>query len=89
MSNRFRIGEVVEVVLKGKKINSAKCVDKKETKLGLLSTFECYLDTGYNVEQTKNILAKMYIDKDWDKTPVFIYLFQNIGEKEAESTKLF
>ena len=89
LSPRFQVGEIVGVELKGKRMNNAKCIGKQETRIYHLKEYECYLDTGYGVEQTKAILKRMYAGKDWERLPVYIYLFKSLGHKESPIDTLF
>jgi transposase-like protein len=47
---------------------NAKIFAIKEIKLADIDDYIAYLDTGYNVEKTKDILKKMYLSSqiDWD-----------------------
>ncbi len=77
LSDRFSIGEEVIITLKGIYKSRAIIVDKKETKLHKLNSFICGLDTGYNEEQTKAIIQKMYPKVfDWSSQKIYLYLIR-------------
>ena len=78
LSDRFIVGDVVQVYCKGKRLNNAQCVTKKIMLLSELDEFTASLDTGYDLKATKTILHKMYTDKNWDTQPIIIYLFKSL-----------
>ena len=65
---KYRQGERYEIELNGKILGVAILQDIRQTILANLNNFITYLDTGYNVAETKSILQRMYKAKpiNWD-----------------------
>lgn len=80
LSGRFDIGDTVEVTetVKKQKVSRglANCLGKKRFKLDDLNEFMAQLDTGYDVQECKNIIKRMYKNVDWTKAYLYFYLFK-------------
>lgn len=78
LSNRFSIGDKVEILLKDEVIGEAEVIGKKTLKLADINDYIAYLDTGYNKSRCKEILTTMYKNKkiDWDTQIIRFYLFK-------------
>lgn len=64
-SPKYEAGKVYDIYLeeKGKELNylgRAKCVDKKTMYTTSINDFIAYLDTGYNADECRKIIARMY-----------------------------
>lgn len=84
LSDRFKIGEYVNVECKSLKF-VAQIIDKKTIMLNQINNFVAYLDTGYSVDECRNLLRKMYKNKNvnWDVQKINFYLLKKI-KKEQE-----
>lgn len=84
LSNRFNIGSVVDVKLKGKSLCSAKCTGKKKMKLSSINEYIAGIDTGYSADECKKVIRTMYSNKniDWSKQPLYFYLFHKVEKKD-------
>jgi hypothetical protein len=60
IKGRFKIYQKVNILLNGNFKGQAIIEDVKVIKAGMLNDWHCGLDTGYNVDETRAILAKMY-----------------------------
>ena len=74
-SDKYRVGIRHRVFLKNKEIGVAEIVDVKVIVLSNLNAFICGLDTGYSVEETKNILRKMYRNADREYFNLVLYRY--------------
>jgi uncharacterized protein YqfB (UPF0267 family) len=86
---RYRIGETYEVFLaKGKEDNFlcyAEIEDIKHFKLADLNNFMSYIDTGYSVDECRNMIRTMYKNrvKDWEKQYLSFILLVKLQKKGA------
>jgi hypothetical protein len=75
LSGRFEVGDKVEVFLNKTCLGVVEIIDKRATFLDKISDWMAMLDTGYNAEQTRGILQKMYpAVTNWGTRPIFYYL---------------
>ena len=77
-TNKYDVGDICHVTLKGTSQGMAQCVDKKIIWYGNLDVFTCGLDTGYGVKETQAILDKMYGGTDWTQQELYLILFVKI-----------
>jgi hypothetical protein len=56
----------------------AQVIDKTEILLSQLKPYAAFLDTGYSLDETKNLLTKMYPGKNWEKQKLDLILFKNL-----------
>ena len=92
LSPRFQVGEEVEVFLNSaRRAGRYRIAGKKELKLDTLNDYHAYVDTGYNAEECKNILRKMYKNKvqDWNAQPIYFYLIVKFKTPKQDEPKLF
>ena|SRR3990167_6083364 len=89
LSNRFQVGEIVEVRLKKERRNNSQIVSKKCFYIEQLDEFTAALDTGYNRADTIDILRRMYKDVDWSTQKVFCYLVKVLGKEKSTIPELF
>ncbi len=77
LSDRFKMGDEVEVLLNKKPIEGRHFVSGIKTlRLEEINTYIAYLDTGYSAGECKEILQKMYKKKniDWTTQNIYFYL---------------
>ena len=74
----YPVGKRFNVFLKGEFLYTATIIEKVERKLSTLNNFICYLDTGYDVVETRNIITRMYqkYNVNWVTKPLYIYQIQ-------------
>ena len=83
LNDQMQIGDLVLVKIKDKNRGIVEILDKKMIYLSELTDDICYLDTGYNAEETKKILQTMYKNKNvnWKLKPLYLYFLKyNIPE---------
>lgn len=81
---RFEIGDRVEVMLEGKYLGLAECIYKhRYSHIYEIPEALCFLDTGYNQEETGNIVARMYKTAATNQ-PLYYYLFKWIQTANAK-----
>jgi hypothetical protein len=89
LSSRFDIGEWVNVRLDIKSLGPHLIIGKKHLKAGDLNEWIAWLDTGYSLAETRNILNNMYKKRGGvqDHDMGVLYLLRKPNKKEAESFK--
>lgn len=88
LSKHFQ-GNQFEVFLQKKFKSKAIVLGTIITKLDQLSDYVCYLDTGYNKEETKAIFKKMFPHIDFKTQKICIILLQRIEPPKAVQRTLF
>jgi hypothetical protein len=58
--NKYVVGQHYEIELKGQPKGTATLTQKRVIRLAELNDFICYLDTGYNRNETIAIIKRMY-----------------------------
>ena len=58
--NKYKLNRQYAIILKDKELGTATIKDIKTLSVNHLGLYTCYLDTGYNREETINIIKKMY-----------------------------
>ncbi len=78
LSGKHNLDDVVMITLKDKERGLAVVVDKQEISLNMITDSLAYIDTGYNADQTKDILKKMYKNKNvnWDTQVIYFYVLK-------------
>ena len=76
LSDRFNIGDKVRIFLKQENKGTGIIIDKKAIMLNQINNFIAGIDTGYTVEETKNILKRMYKNVDWECQDIYLYLIK-------------
>jgi hypothetical protein len=66
-SNKYKVGQIYEILLKGNSKGKATIAEIKEFKLEKLNEFIARLDTGYNREKCIEIITTMYKNQDVSK----------------------
>lgn len=59
-TGKFRVHDRVKIIVRDEVLGYGKIVAVKEKKLSQVDAFEASLDTGYNNEETANIIKRMY-----------------------------
>lgn len=59
-SSKFQLHKEFMIELNGVALKTAKIVALKHSNTDTFTDEMCYLDTGYNAEETRNIITKMY-----------------------------
>jgi len=82
LSDKYKINDIVKITCKKSIVFNAKIVDKKVFTLDKINNFIAYLDTGYDMQECKNILMKMYKNKNinWETQKIYFYLIKKIKE---------
>lgn len=81
-SDRFNVGDRVEVYLKLRKMGDAVVIAKHATTFGGITDGTAYIDTGYDATECRNIIQKMYKDQVFtNRSPIFLYILAYV-EKE-------
>ena len=57
---KYQVGKTYQVFLNGRSMGKAILKEKRVLGLNQLNNFICYIDTGYNQQETLNILKQMY-----------------------------
>ena len=81
LSGKFKVGEVLRVTTKSHNFLVTVC-EKRSFFLKEINNWVAYIDTGYDADECRNILRKMYKNKnvDWDKMRIYFYLLVKIKE---------
>ena len=84
--NKYVVGADYEIQLNGKMLGIATLKQKRTISLDQLNPFICYIDTGYSVEECKNILRKMYptVDFDFKKLDFCLLVFKKNKDVKKE-----
>ena len=84
LSGRLEVNEVIEVEDRGTSKGQYKVISKKRLfNIHLINDWMAFLDTGYNAEETRNIIRRMYKDvQDWDNQPIYYYLIGKIRKQK-------
>lgn len=89
-SAKYQRGDQHEIQLKKQTICYAQIVLLKEIKLSQLTEGICLLDTGYNKQETVQIIEKMYPNVHIQATPFYWIVFKRICQADVEQqSKLF
>lgn len=78
MSKKFEVSRIYDIELKNEHHCKSIIINIAYIKLADLNDFNCYLDTGYSVEETKNIFKKMYPAIDFTVTNLAIILLKKL-----------
>jgi hypothetical protein len=82
-------GNQFEVYLRKKYSAKVEVIALSLLKLSQLSDYVSYLDTGYNREETKAILVKMYPHIDFTKRHLVVLLLKKIEPPKPKQGLLF
>ncbi len=83
LSDRFNIGDCIEITLKHEHLYFANIIGKRSFLLEHVTDYIAYIDTGYDAEKCKNILKRMYKKKkiDWFTQTIYFYLIKRQKDK--------
>jgi len=88
--NKYKCGETYEVWCKGRKLYNVIIVEIIHFKLHQLKSHVAYIDTGYNLEQTREVIYTMYKNKSIDfNTQDFSLIIQQRVKAQEQQSKLF
>lgn len=62
---KYQVGHTYDVYLKNKFLGEAELINLRKVHHDQINEFIAGIDTGYSVEETKNILERMYKGKVW------------------------
>lgn len=85
LTDRYYVGETVRISLKDDFLFFGIIVRKKQLMINNINPFVAGLDTGYSVDECKNILKKMYPKVSWTTQALTLYL---LCRKKAEQLEL-
>ena len=77
-TGKYKLNETYEVDLKGVHLCNATVIDVQVITIDQLKPWIAYLDTGYNLKETKEILYKMYPNADWHTQLIAVILCKRI-----------
>ena len=82
-TDRFKVGDRVEIHLKNKLHSVGEVIGKKEFFIQHINDYIAYLDTGYDKDECIKIIHRMYKNKsiDFDKQKIKLYLIKKIISK--------
>ena len=78
MSKKYQVSKIFNIELKNQHHCKSIVVNMIYLKLNDLNDFNCYLDTGYSVDETKNIFKKMYPEINFEVTNLSIILLKKL-----------
>lgn len=76
--DKYIMNENYEIILKGKIIKKARLINIKDFKLKDIPEITAFLDTGYNKEDTINILKEIYGEEKANKVTFSLLLFKSL-----------
>lgn len=78
LSNRFKPDQEYRIMLKGVRVCDARVVDVKRFLLHEINDWIAYIDTGYDANECKEIIKKMYkkYDINWRTKKLCWILFE-------------
>jgi hypothetical protein len=82
-SRKYIVGSTFDIYLKGESKGTALLKKVKTLKIDQLNEYISYLDTGYGVTETKNILSRMYKDIDLNSALFDFCLLVYVSEKKG------
>jgi hypothetical protein len=76
LSDKYKVGHTV--LIEASKMDNfyAEIVNRRVIKMDMINEFIAGIDTGYTVDDTKDILKRMYPNVDWRRTPIYLYLLR-------------
>jgi len=82
---KYKLGETYKIVEEKKGIRIerglGRIIELCAIKMHQLKEINCYLDTGYSMNLTKDIIYKMYPGKDWTSQNLYYMLIEKVKEK--------
>lgn len=65
LSDEYKVMDEFIINFKGQPKGTARIIEIKEFFIDQLNPFMAYIDTGYSVDECKNIIKKMYPNANW------------------------
>lgn len=88
LSTAYKVGDKVEIHLKGQFLGVAEVIQSITFLLEQLTPGMAYLDTGYGKKETQDIIKKMYPNiKSWDSQPIYWLLCRYIDVKQDSTNE--
>lgn len=87
---KFIVGREFSVMLNGRKMGTATLVTKYTLRVNQLNNYICYLDTGYNLQQTIGILEKMHsgINLETARFDLCLFTYQKVKPIYPKQTQM-
>lgn len=82
----YKEGQQYEIICKKEFRGYAVLQRIKVLKLADISDFIAFLDTGYSMDQTRDILKKMYKTANWETQEIYFMLFVKSHPQRPEPT---
>lgn len=79
--NKYRVGLEYKAWLKQESKGNVKCLDIRHFWLADLNEFVARLDTGYSVEECRQIILRMYPAVDFSKKQLSLILLHKIKKQ--------
>lgn len=76
LTKKYNINDKIEISLKNKTICKGTIIDKKAFGYNKINNFIAGIDTGYSVQETKDILKRMYKNVDLESKLFYLYLIK-------------
>ena len=86
LSDRFNMFEIIDVTHKGEALCKVRVIAKRSVMLHQINDFIAYIDTGYGVQECKDMIRMMYKYKniDWTVKPLWFYLLEKQAEPDPQ-----
>ena len=89
---KYKLGEVYEIQQKVKgqfvSIGKGRIIQLHQLKLDQFKEIPCYLDTGYSLAETKEIIKKMYPKiRAWQQQDLYYMLIQKVKPEQSKNDK--
>lgn len=87
---KYVVGREFSILLNGRKMGNATLVTKYILKISQLNNYICYLDMGYNLQQTIGIIKKMYpsINLETARFDLCLFTYQKVKPIYPKQTQL-
>ncbi|RYC70014.1 ASCH domain-containing protein [Spirosoma sordidisoli] len=79
---KYQVGKIYDIQLNGKSIKKARCLDKRVLRLDQVNEWIARIDTGYSLEEFRNLVQTMYknIVRDFTTQEFVLVLLETIDE---------
>lgn len=85
---KYVVGQQYMEKLKSKELGVVQLIDLRHLKIDQLNDFIAGLDTGYSLQECKNILLKMYPNYDFKNKHISLLLLRKENASKRKSTKV-
>jgi len=86
-NEKYKVGNTYEIYLKDEYLFDAEIVSIKELKIDEVDDYMSYLDTGYSVNEFKEIMRKMY-KENADNLTFYLILLKRKNEHDKKHPNL-